>query len=69
MTVLFIVHFNLGFTIKQIAEEYNLTLLYLPPYSPELNPVENKWAVVKQKVKRSINDFDSLHDCVKYCSV
>ncbi|WP_423793697.1 transposase, partial [Moraxella osloensis] len=41
----------------------------LPPYSPELNPVENKWAVVKQKVKRSINDFDSLHDCVKYCSV
>ena len=53
----------------QIAEEYNLTLLYLPPYSPELNPVENKWAVVKQKVKLSINDFDSLHDCVKYCSV
>ncbi|MBR7512718.1 transposase, partial [Mycobacterium tuberculosis] len=61
--------FHRGGDLKQIAEKYNLTLLYLPPYSPELNPVEHKWAVVKQKVKLSINDFDSLHDCVKYCSV
>ena len=69
MTVLFIVHFNLGFTIKQIAEKYNLTLLYLPPYSPELNPVENKWAVVKQNVQLSMSQFESLNDCVIHCSV
>ncbi len=32
--------FHRGGDLKQIAEKYNLTLLYLPPYSPELNPVE-----------------------------
>lgn len=61
--------FHYGGNLKQIASDYNLTLLYLPPYSPELNPVENKWAVVKQKVKLSIEHFDSLEDCVIHCSV
>lgn len=23
------------------------TLLYLPPYSPDLNPIEHKWAQIK----------------------
>lgn len=27
--------------------------IYIPPYSPELNPIEQFWAVVKSKVKRS----------------
>jgi hypothetical protein len=26
---------------------------YLPPYSPELNPIEQFWSVVKSKVKRN----------------
>lgn len=26
---------------------------YLPPYSPELNPIEQFWSAVKSKVKRS----------------
>ncbi len=26
----------------------NLGLLYLPPYSPELNPVENVWEFLRQ---------------------
>ena len=60
MIVLNTVQFNLGFTI---------TLLYLPPYSPELNPVENKWAVVKQNVQLSMSQFESLNDCVIHCSV
>jgi len=25
--------------------------LYLPPYSPDLNPIENLWSQVKQEVK------------------
>lgn len=26
--------------------------IYLPPYSPELNPIEQFWSVVKNKLKR-----------------
>jgi transposase len=27
----------------------NIGLLFLPPYSPELNPAENVWAILKRK--------------------
>jgi transposase len=27
------------------------TLLYLPPYSPDLNPIENMWSKVKQLLR------------------
>ncbi|KAI8878314.1 hypothetical protein K501DRAFT_196105 [Backusella circina FSU 941] len=26
--------------------------MYLPPYSPELNPIEQFWAILKGKLKR-----------------
>ena len=26
--------------------------MYLPPYSPELNPIEQFWSLVKGKMKR-----------------
>ena len=32
---------------KGLQVPENLTLLYLPPYSPELNPVERLWAFLK----------------------
>ncbi|EIE79863.1 hypothetical protein RO3G_04568 [Rhizopus delemar RA 99-880] len=34
--------------------------IYLPPYSPELNPIEQFWAIVKNKVKRS--SFEATED-------
>ena len=27
---------------------HNISLLHLPPYSPELNPVENVWQFLRQ---------------------
>ena len=29
---------------------HNITLLYLPPYSPELNPKENLWDEIREKI-------------------
>ena len=34
-------------TIADIAAEFDVTLLYLPAYSPDLNPIEKKWAQLK----------------------
>lgn len=31
-----------------VAATERLTLIYLPPYSPELNPIEKVWAYVKR---------------------
>jgi transposase len=45
----------------------NLTLLRLPPYSPELNPMENVWAYLRAN-KLAITVFDSYeHIMEKSC--
>lgn len=38
--------------IRELIESANCFLLYLPPYSPDLNPIEKFWAKLKNKVKR-----------------
>jgi transposase len=34
-----------------LAVPNNITLLYLPPYSPELNPKENLWDELREKIQ------------------
>ena len=40
----------------------NLTLLALPPYSPELNPIENVWQYLRQNFlsNRVFDDYDAI---------
>ena len=44
----------------------NITLLTLPPCSPELNPVENVWAYLRAN-KLAITVFDTYDDIVDAC--
>jgi transposase len=34
--------------VRQAIEAAGATLLYLPPYSPDFNPIENRWSKIKQ---------------------
>ena len=45
---------------------HNISLLHLPPYSPELNPVENVWAYLRQN-QLSNRVFDSYDAIVDAC--
>jgi len=42
----------------------NITLLHLPPYSPEMNPVENIWAYLRgnKLSNRVFEDYDAIVD-------
>ena len=44
----------------------NITLLPLPPYAPELNPVENIWQFLRAN-KLAITVFDSYAEIVDKC--
>lgn len=44
----------------------NISLLHLPPYSPELNPVENIWQFLRQN-QLSNRVFDSYDAIVDAC--
>jgi DDE superfamily endonuclease len=37
-----------------LAVPDNITLLYLPPYSPELNPKENLWEEIREKIFKKL---------------
>lgn len=37
--------------VRELIEATGARLLYLPPYSPDFNPIENCWAQVKQYLR------------------
>ena len=49
-------------TSKQLTIPANVTVLQLPPYSPELNPMENLWHYLKSHYwsNRKYADYDAL---------
>jgi transposase len=53
--------------VTERLKALGIDTLFLPPYSPELNPIEEGWSVIKTKLKRkkprSIPDYiDALLD-------
>lgn len=38
---------------KNLKVPKNINIIYLPPYSPELNPVERLWLYIKQNILRN----------------
>lgn len=44
----------------------NVTLIYLPPYSPELNPVERLWLYLRERhlSHRLLNGYDAIVDAL-----
>lgn len=49
---------------RKLAVPGNITILYLPPYSPELNPVERLWAYLRSHFlsNRAYEGYDHLLD-------
>lgn len=39
-------------TVRKLIEGVGATLLFLPPYSPDLNPIEAAWAKLKHLVRK-----------------
>ncbi len=37
--------------VREALESVGARLLYLPPYSPDFNPIENMWSKVKQHLR------------------
>ena len=57
--------------VKEVSEiinnsEKHLTLLYLPPYSPDFNPIEMMWSKIKSVLRMiKIRNFSMLQNAIK----
>jgi transposase len=51
---------------RHIIEQNGHQLLFLPAYSPDLNPIEQYWAIIKAKIKKCISDYSDLYSCIEF---
>ena len=54
--------------IKNLLQEYShISIEYLPPYSPELNPIETCWKVTKNRVTKSqyFENIDNMQEALE----
>jgi len=50
-----------------LAENAGHRIIFLPPYSPELNPIENFWSWLKSRLRKILPCFDSFDDALMGC--
>jgi putative transposase len=49
--------------VKNKAKELNIELIYLPPYSPDLNPIEYLWKSIKRII--SISEIENKLELIE----
>lgn len=57
--------FHKGGRIEQLIQNADCTLLYLPPYSPDLNKIEQCWSWLKSRIRKQLEQFDCLRDAIE----
>jgi transposase len=57
--------FHKGGRIRELIETAGCQLLYLPPYSPDLNKIEQCWSLLKSRIRKKQEQFDCLRDAIE----
>jgi transposase len=52
--------------LTELAASRKCKVIFLPAYSPDLNPIEKRWACLKQKLRDILSRFDSLDSALQY---
>jgi transposase len=51
--------------VREMVEQAGASILYLPPYSPDFNPIENMWSKVKEHLRSAAaRTYDALASAV-----
>lgn len=57
--------FHHGGRIASLIEAAGCQVVYLPPYSPDLNRIEKCWAWLKSRVRKLLPTSDNLRDAIE----
>lgn len=50
--------------IIEIIESVNCKIIFLPPYSPDLNPIEHHWSGIKRSIRKMATSFENFYDAI-----
>jgi len=51
---------------KELIENAGCNIKYLPPYSPDFNPIEQQWAILKARIKKHKTPKQTINQAVDY---
>jgi transposase len=57
--------FHKGDRIQELIQSVGCRLLYLPPYSPDFNKIEQCWSWLKSRIRKQLDQFDCLRDVIE----
>jgi len=57
--------FHKGGRIQQLIQDAGGQLLYLPPYSPDINKIEKCWLWLKSRIGHQLTHFDCLPEAIE----
>jgi len=60
------INFHKTEQIKHLIESSGCTIMFLPTYSPDLNPIEHFWFKIKNKIKRVRCVFKDIWNAIDY---
>ena len=53
--------------LSLLTQKHGHKIIFLPPYSPELNEIENFWGWLKGKLKKVGHMFSCFDESLSYC--
>lgn len=57
--------FHHGGRIAQLIQAKGAQVIYLPPYSPDLNRIEKCWAWLKSRIRKQLRNSSSLREAME----
>ena len=58
--------FHKSHKIRELIAAAGCKLIYLPPYSPDLNPIEKLWANLKRWIKQYLPHIKDPHKAISF---
>ncbi len=53
--------------VRKVIEDLKIKVIYLPPYSPDFNPIEKMWSKIKSILRKlKVRDSKALPHAVEY---
>jgi len=54
--------FHKSLKVRELIEAKNCQLIFLPAYSPDLNPIEHEWFPIKNKIRQLLDEGHTLEN-------